>query len=56
MKLLLEEFTTQQTAELLTWISFGHAGQMFGAPIGDQPATADERAAFEASVAAQPRP
>ena len=55
VKLLFEEFTTPQIAELLIWISFEYSGQMFGALIGDQPATADERAAFQASVAAQPR-
>ena len=56
VKVLFEEFTIPQVVELLIWIAFEYAGQMFGALIGDQPATADERAAFEASVAAQPRP
>ncbi len=56
VKLLFEEFTTPQIAELLIWISFEYSGQVFGALIGDQPATEDERAAFEAAVAAQPRP
>lgn len=56
VKLLFEEFTTPQIVELLIWICFEYSGQMFGALIGDQPATADERAAFEAAVAAQSRP
>ena len=56
VKVLFEEFTIPQVVELLIWIAFEYAGQMFGALIADQPATADERAAFEASVAAQPRP
>ena len=56
LELLLEEFTVPQVVELLTWIAFEYAGQMFGALIGDEPATAQERAAFEAAVAGQPRP
>ena len=56
VKLLFEEFTTPQVVELLTWIAFEYAGQMFGALIGDEPATAQERAAFEAAVVGQPRP
>ena len=56
VQVLFEEFTTPQVVELLVWIVFEYAGQMFGALIGDQPATAGERAAFEAAVAAQPRP
>ena len=56
VRVLFEEFTTPQLAELLIWISFEYAGQMFGALIGDEPATADERAAFEAAVTDQPRP
>ena len=56
LELLFEEFTIPQVVELLTWISFEYAGQMFGALIGDEPATAEQRAAFEVSVAAQPRP
>jgi alkylhydroperoxidase family enzyme len=54
--LLFEEFTTPQLVELLIWISFEYAGQIFGALIGDEPATADERATFQASVADQPWP
>jgi hypothetical protein len=53
---LLEEFTVPQIVELLTWIVFEYAGQMFGALIGDEPATADERATFAAAVAGWPRP
>lgn len=56
LEVLLEEFTLPQVVELLTWIVFEHAGQMFGALIGDEPASADERSAFEAAVAGQPRP
>jgi hypothetical protein len=56
LEVLLEEFTVPQVVELLTWIVFEYAGQMFGALIGDEPATARERAAFEAAVAGQPRP
>ena len=55
LEVLLEEFTVPQVVELLIWISFEYAGQMFGALIGDEPATAQERAAFEAAVAGQPR-
>ena len=55
LEVLLEEFTVPQVVELLTWIVFEYAGQMFGALIGDEPATAQERAAFEAAVAGQPR-
>jgi len=53
---LLEEFTVPQVVELLTWIVFEYAGQMFGALIGDEPATPEERSAFEVAVASQPRP
>ncbi|HET8953690.1 MAG TPA: hypothetical protein VFN44_24420 [Solirubrobacteraceae bacterium] len=53
---LFEDFTVPEVVELLTWIVFEHAGQMFGALIGDEPATEEERAAFAAAVAAQPRP
>ena len=50
MNLLLEEFTLAQIVELLIWISFEYAGQMFGCPIGDEPATAEEKEAFAASI------
>jgi hypothetical protein len=33
------------------WISFEYAGQMFGCLIGDEPATAEEKQAFAASIA-----
>jgi alkylhydroperoxidase family enzyme len=56
LEVLLEEFTVPQVVELLTWIVFEYGGQMFGALIGDEPATAEERAAFAAAVAGQPRP
>src|SRR5215208_1902910 len=41
LDVLLEEFTVPQVVELLTWIVFEHAGEMFGA--------------FTAAVAGQPR-
>jgi alkylhydroperoxidase family enzyme len=53
LDVLLAEFTVPQVVELLTWIVFEYAGQMFGALIGDEPATEAERAAFAAAVAAQ---
>lgn len=53
---LFDAFTIPQVVELLTWISFEYAGQMLGSLIGDEPATAEERAAFAASVASQPQP
>ena len=51
VRLLFEEFTDPQIVELLMWISFEYAGQMFGCLIGDEPATADEKQAFAASIA-----
>jgi alkylhydroperoxidase family enzyme len=53
---LFAAFTIPQVVELLTWISFEYAGQMLGCLIGDEPATAEEREAFAASVASQPQP
>jgi AhpD family alkylhydroperoxidase len=53
---LLDAFTSPQVVELLTWIAFEYAGQMLGSLIGDEPATAEEREAFAASVAGQPQP
>lgn len=50
VNLLLEEFTTPQIVELLIWICFEYAGQMFGCLIGDEPASAEEKAAYEASI------
>ena len=51
MQLLFEEFTASQIVELLMWISFEYAGQMFGCLIADEPATAEEKQAFAASIA-----
>ena len=50
VKLLFDEFTAPQVVELLMWISFEYAGQMFGCLIGDEPATAEEKEAFAASI------
>ena len=49
VSVLLEEFSVPQIVELLLWISFEYAGQMFGCLIGDEPATSEEREAFAAS-------
>ena len=51
---LLDEFTIPQTVELLIWISFEYAGQMFGCLIGDEPATEDQKQAFAASIPQPP--
>jgi alkylhydroperoxidase family enzyme len=51
VNLLFDEFTTPQIVELLVWISFEYAGQLFGCLIGDEPATAEEKEAFAASIA-----
>jgi alkylhydroperoxidase family enzyme len=51
VQLLFEEFTAAQIVELLMWVSFEYAGQMFGCLIGDEPATAQEKQAFAASIA-----
>jgi hypothetical protein len=51
VQLLLDEFTIPQIVELLMWISFEYAGQMFGCLIDDEPATADEKRAFAAAIA-----
>src|SRR6516162_11707243 len=51
VQLLFEEFTAAQIVELLIWISFEYAGQMFGCLIGDEPASAEEKQAFAASIA-----
>lgn len=50
VNVLLDEFTVPQLVELLIWISFEYAGQLFGCLIGDEPATAEEREAFAASI------
>ena len=42
LEVLFEEFIVPQVVELLTWIVFEYAGQVFGALIGYEPATADE--------------
>jgi alkylhydroperoxidase family enzyme len=47
---LLEEFTVPQVVELLIWISYEYAGQMFGSLIADEPATPEEKRAFAASI------
>lgn len=49
-RLLLDEFTTPQVVELLMWICFEYAGQMFGCLIGDEPATDEEKRAFADSI------
>ena len=49
LEVLLEEFTVPQVVELLTWIVFEYAGQMFGALIGDE--TAAAKAARSSAVA-----
>ena len=51
VRLLFEEFTAPQIVELLMWVSFEYAGQMFGCLIGDEPASAEEKQAFAASIA-----
>jgi alkylhydroperoxidase family enzyme len=56
LAVLFEDFTVPQVVELLTWIVFEHAGQMFGALIGDEPATEEERAAFAAALGARSAP
>jgi hypothetical protein len=49
------EFTTPQIVELLTWIAFEYAGQLFGCLIGDEPATAKQkRRSPPGSPASQP--
>lgn len=53
VRLLLDEFTVPQLVELLMWISFEYAGQMFGCLIDDDPATAQEKQAFAASITTQ---
>jgi alkylhydroperoxidase family enzyme len=51
VRLLFEEFTAPRIVELLMWISFEYAGQMFGCLIGDEPASAEEKQAFAATIA-----
>ena len=51
VRVLFDEFTTPEIVELLTWISFEYAGQLFGCLIADEPATQEEKHAFAASIA-----
>ena len=53
---LLDEFTVPEVVELLVWITFEYAGQLFGCLIADRPATEDEKQAFAAEIAALPMP
>lgn len=55
VNVLRDEFTVPQLVELLMWISFEYAGQMFGCLIEDEPATPEEKSAFAASIG-QPGP
>lgn len=50
VNVLFEEFTVPEVVELLLWISFEYAGQMFGCLIADESATAEEKQAFAASI------
>jgi alkylhydroperoxidase family enzyme len=52
VELLGDEFTTPEIVELLIWICFEYAGQMFGSLIADDPATPEEKDAFAAAIAA----
>ena len=54
VNVLLDDFTVAQVVELLMWICFEYAGQMFGCLIGDGPATAEEKEAFANSVTGTP--
>lgn len=45
---LKEDFTTEEIVELVAWISFMIAAQMFGAILETTPATEDELAAYNA--------
>jgi alkylhydroperoxidase family enzyme len=56
IQVLLDEFTVEQTVELLTYICFKFAGQMLGSLMGNEAATEQEREQFAAWVAAQPAP
>ena len=49
--MLFDEFTTSEIVELLIWISFEYAGQLFGCLIAEEPATEEERHEFAASIA-----
>lgn len=45
---LKEDFTTEEIVELVAWVSFMIAAQMFGAILKTTPATEDEIAAYTA--------
>ena len=47
VQVLFDEFTTPEIVELLIWISFEYAGQLFGSLIADEPATEEEKHADE---------
>lgn len=47
VQVLFDEFTTPEVVELLIWISFEYAGQLFGSLIADEPATEEEKHADE---------
>ena len=49
--MLFDEFTTPEIVELLTWLCFEYAGQLFGGLIADEPATEQEKHAFATSIA-----
>ena len=51
VQVLFDEFTIPEVVELLSWISFEYAGQVFGSLIADEPATEEEKHAFAASIA-----
>lgn len=53
VRTLFDEFSTAQVVELLVWISFEYAGQLFGSVVGDEPATAEEKQAFAAGVSSR---
>lgn len=53
VRTLFEGFSTAQVVELLVWISFEYAGQLFGSVVGNEPATAEEMEAFAAGVSSQ---
>ena len=51
VRVLFDEFTTPGIVELLTWICFEYACQLFGCLIADEPATEEEKHAFATSIA-----
>ena len=51
VRVLFDEFTLPEIVELLTWISFEFAGQLFGCLIADESATEEEKQAFADSIA-----